>query len=111
MGCITTVLNEITSVYLHLCFFPLNLAYDIPFFILVFLILKNLNKIRLRGFTTGKLLHDKAAAKSSNPVLSSATSYKFMSPFYGDMSILAAKNWPIFSGTNMLIFLHVQSDE
>lgn len=67
--------------------------------------------IGLHGFTTGKLLHDKAAAKSSSPVLSSVTGYKFMSPFYGDMSIHAAKNWPIFSWTNTLISLHVQSDE
>lgn len=81
------------------------------FFILVFLLLKNLNKIRLHGFTTGNLLLDKAAAKSSSPVFFLVTSYKFMSPFYGDMSILAARNWPIFSWTNTLIFLHVQSDE
>lgn len=74
------------------------------FFILVFLILKNLNKIRLHGFTTGKLLHDKAAAKSSCPVLFSVTSYKLMSHFYGDMSILAAKNWPVTVGPTRWYF-------
>lgn len=55
--------------------------------------------------------HDKAAVKSSSPALSSMTGYKFLLPFYADVSVLVAKNWPIFGRANRLTLIHAQSDE